>query len=313
MALDFSVKLGPLELATPLMTASGCSGYGKELDRYHDLSCYGALVGKSISRKPRLGNPYPRTAETPAGMINAIGLQNEGFEAFVKNTLPKMRSFGPKAIVNIVGHDFDEYVWLTERFDNEEGIAALELNLSCPNVAEGLQFSTEPGPCEKLVAACRAKTKLPIIAKLSPNVADIGSIAKAAERGGADMVCAINTLVGMSVDWRKREPLVANYTGGLSGPAIKPVALRCVWQAARAVKIPVIAIGGISTADDVLEFMVAGASAVQLGTILFVEPDAGLTIYNGLKERLIDAGVKRISDLVGTLNKPAQATKPGNE
>ncbi len=301
MPLDLSVKLGPLELSSPLMTASGCSGYGKELDRYHDLNVYGALVGKSISRNPRLGNPYPRTAETPAGMINAIGLQNEGYEAFIKNTLPKMRSFGPKAVVNIVGHDFDEYVWLTERFDAEEGIAALELNLSCPNVAQGLQFSTEPGPCERLVAACRAKTKLPIIAKLSPNVTDITVIAKAAEAGGADILCAINTLIGMGVDWRTRKPLVANVTGGLSGPAIKPIALRFVHQVSRAVKIPVIGIGGISTADDVLEFMVAGASAVQLGTILFVEPDAGQTIHAGLKERLIEAGVQRIQDIVGTV------------
>ncbi|MCG3183205.1 MAG: Dihydroorotate dehydrogenase B (NAD(+)), catalytic subunit [Planctomycetes bacterium] len=301
MALDLSVKLGPLELASPLMTASGCSGYGKELDRYHDLAVYGALVGKSISRNPRLGNDYPRTAETAAGMINAIGLQNEGYEAFIKNTLPKMRGFGPKAVVNVVGHDFDEYVWLVERFDAEEGIAALELNLSCPNVKGGMRFASDPGECERLVAACRAKTQLPLIAKLSPNVTDIAEIAKAAERGGADILSAINTLVGMVVNWRKREPLVANYTGGLSGPAVKPVALRCVWQVANAVKLPVIAIGGISNADDVLEFMVAGASAVQLGTILFVEPNAGQTIHAGLKERLIEAGVKRISELVGTL------------
>lgn len=301
MALDLSVKLGPLELASPLMTASGCSGYGKELDRYHDLAVYGALVGKSISRNPRLGNDYPRTAETAAGMINAIGLQNEGYEAFIKNTLPKMRGFGPKAVVNVVGHDFDEYVWLVERFDAEEGIAALELNLSCPNVKGGMRFASDPGECERLVAACRAKTQLPLIAKLSPNVTDIAEIAKAAERGGADILSAINTLVGMAVNWRKREPLVANYTGGLSGPAVKPVALRCVWQVANAVKLPVIAIGGISNADDVLEFMVAGASAVQLGTILFVEPNAGQTIHAGLKERLIEAGVKRISELVGTL------------
>jgi dihydroorotate dehydrogenase (NAD+) catalytic subunit len=308
MAVDLSVKLGPLELSSPLMTASGCSGYGKELDRYHDLGVYGALVGKSISREPRLGNPYPRTCETPAGMINAIGLQNEGFEAFVKNTLPKMRSFGPKAVVNVVGHDYDEYLWLCERFDAEEGIAALELNLSCPNVAGGMKFATDAKECERLVSGCRKKTRLPIIAKLSPNVTDIGEIARAAEAGGADILSAINTLVGMAIDWRKRKPMVANFTGGLSGPAIKPVALRCVWQVARAVKIPVIAIGGISTADDVLEFMVAGASAVQIGTILFVEPDAGQTIHAGLKQRLIDAGVGRIRELVGTLEgmaKPA--------
>lgn len=301
MALDLGVDLGPLELTSPLLTASGCSGYGPELDRYHDLSVFGALVGKSISREPRLGNPYPRTAETYAGMINAIGLQNEGYKSFVKNTLPKMRDYGTKAIVNVVGHDFDEYVWLVERFDSHEGIAALELNLSCPNVKEGMQFSTDPGQCEKLVSACREKTELPLIAKLSPNVTDIAAIARAAERGGADILSAINTLVGMSIDWRTRKPRVANYTGGLSGPAVKPVALRCVWQVANAVKIPVIGIGGASNADDVLEFIVAGASAVQLGTILFIEPDAGQTIHDGLKERLIDAGIKSIRELVGTL------------
>ncbi len=305
MALDLAVTLGPLELSSPLLTASGCSGYGPELDRYHDLAVYGALVGKSISREPRLGNPYPRTAETYAGMINAIGLQNEGFKSFVKNTLPRMREYGTKAIVNVVGHDFDEYVWLVERFDAEDGIAALELNLSCPNVAEGMQFSTDPGQCERLVAACREKTELPPIAKLSPNVTDIAEIAKAAERGGADILSAINTLVGMSVDWRERKPRVANYTGGLSGPAVKPVALRCVWQVANAVEIPVIGIGGVSSADDVLEFIVAGASAVQLGTILFVEPDAGQTIHDGLKERLMDAGVKTVRELIGTLKPPA--------
>jgi dihydroorotate dehydrogenase (NAD+) catalytic subunit len=305
MALDLTVKLGPLELATPLMTASGCSGYGKELDRYHDLAVYGALVGKSISREPRLGNPYPRTAETPAGMINAIGLQNEGYDSFVKETLPKMRGFGTKAVVNVVGHDFEEYVWLVERFDAQEGVAALELNLSCPNVAGGMRFASDPGECERLVAACREKTELPIIAKLSPNVTDLPAIARAAEQGGADILSAINTLVGMGVDWKTRKPLVANYTGGLSGPAIKPVALRCVWQAARASKLPVIAIGGISTADDVLEFMVAGASAVQLGTILFVEPDAGQTVLDGLKERMLNAGIKSIREFIGTLEQPA--------
>jgi dihydroorotate dehydrogenase (NAD+) catalytic subunit len=305
MPLDLSVKLGPLEMSSPLMTASGCSGYGKELDRYHDLNVYGALVGKSISRNPRLGNPYPRTAETPAGMINAIGLQNEGFESFVKSTLPRMREFGPKAVVNIVGHDFEEYVWLTERFDNEEGIDALELNLSCPNVEGGMRFATDAKQCESLVRACREKTRLPLIAKLSPNVTDITEIARAAEAAGADILSAINTLVGMAVDWRNRKPLVANTTGGLSGPAIKPLALRFVHQVARAVKIPVIGIGGISTADDVLEFMVAGAGAVQIGTILFVEPDAGLTIHAGLKQRLLDAGVPRIRDIVGTLQSPS--------
>ena len=301
MALSLNVKLGPLELATPLLTASGCAGYGKELDQYQDLACFGAIVGKSISREPRLGNPYPRTAEVTAGLLNAIGLQNEGFDAFIKNTLPKMRSFGTKAVVNVVGHDLDEYVWLCEHFDAEPGIAALELNLSCPNVKGGMKFATDAGECERLVAACRKVTRLPMIAKLSPNVTSLPDIARAAECGGADILSAINTLIGMSVDWKKREPRVANITGGMSGPAIKPVALRCVWEVARAVKLPVIAIGGITSADDVLEFMVVGASACQIGTFLFVEPDCTTTILADLKKKLIDAGVKNPQELVGTL------------
>ncbi|MCF6228375.1 MAG: dihydroorotate dehydrogenase [Planctomycetes bacterium] len=301
MALDLSVQIGDLKLASPLLTASGTSGYGAELDAYHDLSVFGAIVGKSISKEPRLGNPYPRTAEVASGMLNAIGLQNEGYESFVKETLPKMSSFGTKAIANVVGHDFDEYVWLCERFDIEENIAALELNLSCPNVAGGMKFASDAGECERLVKACREKTKLPIIAKLSPNVTSITDMAKASEAAGADAVSAINTLVGVSIDWRTRKPRIANVTGGLSGPAIKPVALRCVWQVANAVDIPVIGIGGISNADDVMEFLIAGASAVQLGTILFVEPDAGETIHHRLKQKMLDAGVKSVSELVGTL------------
>lgn len=305
MALSLNVKLGPLELATPLLTASGCAGYGKELDAYQDLACFGAIIGKSISKMPRMGNPYPRTAEVTAGLLNAIGLQNEGFDSFVKSTLPKMRGFGTKAIVNVVGHDFDEYVWLCEHFDAEEGIAALELNLSCPNVKDGMKFATDAGECERLVAACRKATRLPLIAKLSPNVTSIAEIARAAERGGADILSAVNTFVGMSVDWQRREPRLANVTGGMSGPAIKPLALRCVHEVARAVKLPVMAIGGIASADDVLEFMVVGASACQIGTFLFVEPDAATRMLAELKKKLIDAGIKSPAELVGTLKLPA--------
>lgn len=305
MALSLTVKLGPLELATPLLTASGCAGYGKELDAYQDLACFGAIIGKSISKMPRMGNPYPRTAEVTAGLLNAIGLQNEGFDSFVKSTLPKMRGFGTKAIVNVVGHDFDEYVWLCEHFDAEEGIAALELNLSCPNVKGGMKFATDAGECERLVAACRKATRLPLIAKLSPNVTSIAEIARAAERGGTDILSAVNTFVGMSVDWQRREPRLANVTGGMSGPAIKPLALRCVHEVARAVKLPVMAIGGIASADDVLEFMVVGASACQIGTFLFVEPDAATRMLAELKKKLIDAGIKNPAELVGTLKLPA--------
>ncbi|MHC4839862.1 MAG: dihydroorotate dehydrogenase [Planctomycetota bacterium] len=302
MALDLSVQIGDLKLDNPLLTASGTAGYGEELNAYHDLSVYGAIVGKSISREPRLGNAYPRTAEVASGMLNAIGLQNEGYESFVKQTLPKMAGYSTKAIVNVVGHDFDEYVWLCERFDIEDTISALELNLSCPNVAGGMKFASDVAECEKLVKACREKTGKPLIAKLSPNVTSITDIAKAAEAAGADAVSAINTLVGVSIDWRTRKPRIANVTGGMSGPAIKPVALRCVWQVANAVKVPVIGIGGISNADDVMEFLIAGASAVQLGTILFVEPDAGATIHHQLKQNLLDAGVKSVSEVIRTLD-----------
>lgn len=307
MPLNLSVKLGPLELATPLLTASGCAGYGLELERYQDLSCFGAIIGKSISREPRMGNPYPRTAETPAGMLNAIGLQNEGFTSFVQGTLNKMRAFNTKTIVNVVGHDFDEYVWLCERFDAEAGIAALELNLSCPNVKGGMKFAADAGECERLVAACRAKTRLPLIAKLSPNVTSIAEIAKAAERGGADILSAINTYVGMSVDWRSRKARLGNITGGMSGPAIKPLALRNVYDVRRATKLPIMAIGGISSAEDVLEFMIVGASAAQIGTILFVEPDAGAKILHDLKQKLMDAGVSSPAELTGTLAPPERS------
>lgn len=316
MSIDFSVNAGGLKLHTPLLTASGCSGYGEEMARFDSLAPLGGIVGKSISRNPRKGNPYPRTQETAAGMLNAIGLQNEGWDSFVRGTLPMMRALTKgagletKIVVNIVGHDFDEYIWLAERVNDEPDVAAVELNLSCPNVTGGLKFSSTPEGCEELVSAVRRVLKLPLMAKLSPNVADVGGIAKAAEAGGADSLSLINTLVGMAVDWRKRKPILGNATGGLSGPAVKPVALRCVWQAHRAVKIPIIGIGGICNADDALEFMVAGASAVQLGTILFVEPDAPRRVLDGMREALRNSGIKSISELVGTLAVPGQPPKP---
>ncbi|MCK6439301.1 MAG: dihydroorotate dehydrogenase [Planctomycetes bacterium] len=305
MSIDLSVNVGSLALHNPLMTASGCSGYGKELAAYDDLSWLSAIVGKSISREPRLGNPYPRTCETPSGMINAIGLPNEGWESYTRNTLPLMRELvrgkPTKIVLNIVGHDLDEYTWVAERANDESDIAAVELNLSCPNVAGGLQFSTTADGCEKLVKAVRKVLKLPLIAKLSPNVTSVADIARAAEAAGADSLSLINTVLGMNVDWRKRKALVANGMGGLSGPAIKPIALRCVYEACKAVKIPVIGIGGICTADDVLDFMVCGASAVQLGTVLFVEPDAPQRIARDLKERMREAKVEKLSSLIGTL------------
>lgn len=310
MAIDLTCELGSLKLHNPILTASGTSGYGKELAQFDDIGFLAGIVGKSISREPRLGNPYPRTAETQAGMLNAIGLQNEGWESFSKSTLPMMRDLingrDTKIVVNIVGHDFDEYLWLAERVNDEPNVAAVELNLSCPNVSGGMKFSTTPEGCRELVAAVRKVYSGHLMAKLSPNVASIPEIAKAAEAGGADSLSLINTLVGMAVDWRRRKPMIANVTGGLSGPAVKPVALRCVYQAANAVKIPVVGIGGISTADDVLEFMVAGASAVQVGTILFVEPDLPRRLIGEIRESLRLAKVERVRDLVGTLAVPGR-------
>ncbi len=305
--MDLRCKVGSLQLANPLLTASGTAGYGKELAQFDDVGFLAGLIGKSISKEPRLGNPYPRTAETSAGMLNAIGLQNEGWESFSRSTLPMMRELtrgrDTKIIVNLVGHDLEEYVWLAERVSDEPDVAAVELNLSCPNVSGGLKFSTTSDGCQELVSAVRSVYPGHLMAKLSPNVASVPEIAKAAEAAGADSLSLINTLVGMAVDWRRRKPLIANTTGGLSGPAIKPVALRCVWQAASAVSIPVVGIGGISSADDVLEFMVAGASAVQLGTILFVEPDLPRRILGDLRTLLRGAGIHQISSLVGTLGK----------
>lgn len=305
MALDLSMDFAGVKYHSPLFTASGTAGYGKELSAFDDVGFFGGLVGKSISRNPRKGNPYPRTAETQSGMLNAIGLQNEGWESFRKATLPMMRELtagkDTQIIVNIVGHDLEEYIWLAERVSDEPDVAGVELNLSCPNVDGGMKFSTTPEGCEELVREVRKVLKQPLIAKLSPNVASVPEIAKAAEAGGADALSLINTLVGMAVDWRKRKPLIANVTGGLSGPAVKPVALRCVWQAYKAVKIPIMGIGGISNVDDVLDFIVCGASVVQLGTILFVEPDAARRTWQGLKEALRDAGVSSLRELVGTL------------
>jgi dihydroorotate dehydrogenase (NAD+) catalytic subunit len=314
MAVDLTCEVGSLKLHNPLLTASGTAGYGKELSAYDDIGWLAGIVGKSVSRNPRKGNPYPRTAETAAGMLNAIGLQNEGWESFSKTTLPMMRELvkgrETKIVVNIVGHDLDEYIWLAERVNDEPDVAAVELNLSCPNVSGGLKYSSTAEGCAELVGEVRKVLKLHLTAKLSPNVSSVPEIAKAAEGAGADSLSLINTLVGMAVDWRKRTPLIANVTGGLSGPAVKPVALRCVWQASGAVKIPVIGIGGISTAADVLEFMVAGASAVQVGTALFVEPDAPRRIIGDLRELLRGAGVERIRDLVGTLSTERKASAP---
>ena len=303
-APDLSVRLGPLELRNPVLSASGTFGYGPEIEKFFDPGTLGAIVGKSITILPREGNPPPRMAETAAGMINSIGLQNPGIDRFLSETFPIMRRYGAPVIVNIAGATADEYVTLAQRFDGVPGVAALELNLSCPNVKEGgLSFSAAPAPCEDVVRLVRAATKLPLIAKLSPNVTDIASIARAAEAGGADALSCVNTFVAMAVDWRRRRAVISTRTGGLSGPAIKPIALRMVHDVYRAVKVPVIGIGGIRDAEDVLEFLAAGARAVQVGTATFADPYAIPKILKDLPRLLAEGGFARAEDAIGTLGR----------
>lgn len=303
-------SVGPkLSLENPLMSASGTFGSGWEGRQFADLARVGALVSKTVTRRPRPGNPPPRIVETPAGMLNSIGLENRGVDAFVAETLPRMRELGPKVVVNVGGESTDEFVELAARFA-DAGVDAIEVNLSCPNVQEGrLLFCIEPRLTETVIRQVRdvVPEAIPVLAKLSPNVTSIADIARAAEAGGADAITAINTLIGMAVDWRRRRPVLGRGIGGLSGPAIKPVALRMVWEVARAVAIPVVGVGGIATADDVLEFLVAGASAVQVGTANFVDPTRLVTLVDDLRTRLTEEETT-VSQLVGAMQ-AAKAAK----
>ena len=300
-AVDLSVQLGRLRLANPILVASGTFGYAREMEHLVDLGRLGGIVPKTITPAARAGNAPWRTVETAAGMLNSIGLDNDGLEAFIAHHLPYLASLGTPAIVSIAGHDWDEFVAMASRLDGLDGVAALELNVSCPNVSGGVDFGIDPKLCHQVVAGVRKACKLPILAKLTPNVADIASIARAAADAGADAISAVNTCLGMAVDWRKRRTLLGNGMGGLSGPAIKPIALRCVYQVAQAVEIPVVGIGGIATLDDVMEFLVAGASAVQIGTANFYSPRATMTILDGLPAALAELNAKNVSDIVGTL------------
>lgn len=301
-AVDLSVALAGLRLKNPVLSASGTFGYGPELERFFDPGRLGGIVGKSVTLVPRDGNPPQRMAETAAGMINSIGLQNPGIDRFISELLPRMQRYGAPVIVNVAGASEDEYVELCRRIDATPGVAGIELNLSCPNVREGgVSFSALPAPCTSVVRKCRAVTKLPLIAKLTPNTGDIAAVARAAEDAGADAVSAINTVIAMAVDWRRRSAVISTRTGGLSGPAVKPIALRMVHDCVRAVRIPVIAIGGIMCADDVLDFLCVGARAVQVGTATFVDPFTIPRILDALPRLLAEAGIARIVDLIGTL------------
>ena len=297
-----SVEIGSLKQRNPVMTASGTFGYGEEFSQYVDLEKIGAFVTKGLSLKPRAGNPTPRIVETPGGMLNAIGLQNVGIDAFIQKKVPFLRSVNTPAIANFFGYTPDEYAELASRLDAIPEVAALEVNISCPNVKQGgIVFGTDPGCAASVVAACRAATQKTLIVKLSPNVTDIVEMAQACEGAGADALSVINTLTGMAIDLERRRPVLANVTGGLSGPAIKPVALRMVWQVARAVKVPVIGIGGIMSATDALEFILAGATAVQVGTASFVNPAAAQEIAEGMEQWLAERGIADINSLIGAL------------
>jgi len=300
-ACDLAVTLGRLALPNPILVASGTFGYAREMAQLTDVTRLGGVIPKTITKEPRPGNAPWRTIETSAGMLNSIGLDNDGQEAFLEHHLPYLASLGIPVIVSIAGRSLEEFVAMTERMDGLEGIAAIELNISCPNVSGGVDFGTDPQACERVVAGCRSASSHPIIAKLTPNVANVATIAKSAEAGGADVISAINTCLGMAVDWRKQRPLLGNVMGGLSGPAIKPIALRVVYQIALAVKIPIIGIGGIANIDDVMEFLVAGASAVQIGTANFYNPGATREILDGLPAALSSLGAARVGDIVGSI------------
>jgi dihydroorotate dehydrogenase (NAD+) catalytic subunit len=301
---DLSVTLGRLTLRNPIVVASGTFGYAREMAGSLDLSRLGGVIPKTVTRKPRAGNPPPRTVETPSGMLNAIGLDNDGIDHFIAHHLPYLRTLPTAIIANIAGESESDFLEMAEMIGREPGLAGLELNLSCPNVAGGLDFATDPALTRRIVAGVRAVCPLPLIAKLTPNVTNLVPIAQAAADGGADAVSLINTFIGMAVDWRRRRPILGNTTGGLSGPAIKPLALRFVWQVARSVKVPVIGVGGIATIDDVMEFLVAGASAVQIGTANFFDPTVSLRLVEQLPGALTALGAIHIHDIVGTLQPP---------
>ncbi len=299
--MDLTARLGPLTLSNPVIAASGTFGYAEEFAPYLDLRCFGAVVVKGLSLEPRAGNPVPRIVETRAGMLNAIGLQNVGVEAFEREKMPFLREVGVPVIANFFGNTEEEYRQCAERLTGIPGLAALEMNISCPNVkAGGIAFGTNPALTSRVVEVVRRATTLPLIVKLSPNVTDIRVLARAAVEGGADVLSLINTLTGLAVDLDRRRPALANVTGGLSGPAVKPVALRMTWEVLQEVRVPVVGLGGIWDARDALEFLCLGAAAVQIGTVNFVRPWAGREICAGIQDYLEGQGFERLEDFRGT-------------
>ena len=299
---DLTTDIDGIKLRNPVMTASGTYGYAREFETYVNLNRLGGIIVKGLSLLPSMGNPPPRIVETACGMLNAIGLENVGIETFIKEKLPFLKRLSTPVFVNIYGRSVDEYAALAERIEGVDGIAGIEVNISCPNVkAGGVAFGVDPDAAGQVVSGVRRKTTKTLIVKLSPNVTDVTTIAKRVVREGANALSLINTITGMAIDVAKRTPVLANITGGLSGPAIKPVAVRMVWQVCQTVKVPVIGIGGITTARDALEFLIAGASAVQVGTANFINPRATMDIISGIEDYLKENDLHRLSDLIGSL------------
>jgi dihydroorotate dehydrogenase (NAD+) catalytic subunit len=302
--VNLGFNIGDLHFKNPVLTASGTFGFGAEFDDFLDVSSLGGIVVKGTTIEPREGNPYPRMAETPSGMLNSVGLQNKGIDYFEKHIYPHLAEYNTNVIVNVNGSYVDDYVKLAERLSHLDKIPAIELNISCPNVKMGgMAFGTNPDSAREVTRAVRAVYPKKLIVKLSPNVTDIVRFARIVEDEGADSVSLINTLLGMVVDIKNRRPALSTITGGLSGPAVKPVAVRMVWQVAREVKIPVIGMGGIMNAGDAVEFFLAGASAIQVGTASFIDPQASVKILQGIESYLISNGFSDIKDITGYLNK----------
>jgi dihydroorotate dehydrogenase (NAD+) catalytic subunit len=300
-AIDMSVQLGRLHLKNPILVASGTFGYAREMERLVQLDRLGGILPKTITLQPRLGNAPWRTVETSSGLLNSIGLDNDGVEAFIETHLAYLRTLDTAIIVSIAGKSRDEFIELAERIEAAGGADALELNISCPNVSGGVDFGTDPRLCEQVVAGVRGRCNLPLLAKLTPNVTRISDIAAGAEAGGADAICCINTLLGMAIDWRNKKPILGNVVGGLSGPAIKPVALRCVYQVAKAVQVPVVGIGGIASLDDVMEFLAAGATCVQIGTANYYDPTLSQRLVDSLPLAIRELGATCVKEVVGTI------------
>ncbi|HHV72221.1 MAG TPA: dihydroorotate dehydrogenase [Clostridia bacterium] len=300
---NLAVDFAGIKLKNPVLTASGTFGFGREYSRLWDLNLLGGIIVKAVTLEPRLGNPPPRIAETPAGILNSIGLQNPGVVSFIRDYLPFLRQYEDlPVIVNIAGNTIEDYARVAEKLSNAEGISALEVNISCPNVKQGgLAFGTDPESAYQVIEAVKANTDLPVIAKLSPNVTDITEIALSVEEAGADGISLINTLLGMAIDINSWQPILSNVVGGLSGPAVKPIAVRMVWQTAQKVSIPILGMGGIATAEDGIEFMLAGAKAIAVGTANFFNPYAAPEIVAGLKRYLKEKNIEDVNQLCGAL------------